>query len=221
MTKAIIFDLDGTLIDGAEDLQAAANALLATDGLAAIDLATIKTFIGNGMGALVERCYALRGASGLDLAVRSQSFTRIYDAQGRPRTRLFPGVQAALERLCAGYRLALCTNKDSAQTLAILRELKLDDVFACVIAGDTLATKKPDPEMLRAAAAGCGAGLRSIVYVGDSEIDAQMCRAAGAAFFLFEGGYRKDSIEAIAPEVSFADYAKLPDLITGWPLGID
>jgi phosphoglycolate phosphatase len=214
MIAAVIFDLDGTLIDGAADLQAAANAVLAEDGLAPIDLATVISFIGNGIPTLTERCYAYRGAVPAELPRRIARFKEIYEQQGHPLTRLMAGVPEALRALAArGYRLGLCTNKDAAPARDILEKLAILDAFDAVIGGDSLPVNKPDPQMLAAAAKGCGTGIARVAYVGDGEVDAAMSAKAGVPFLLFTRGYRKSSVAELAPAAAFADYAELPALV--------
>jgi phosphoglycolate phosphatase len=220
MIRAILFDLDGTLVDSVADLRAAANILLSERGLPLLDIATVKGFVGNGIAMLVERCLRHSGAGVADLDGAIGRFRRIYDGGGHLHTALFPAAEAALERLSAGYRLGLCTNKDLAPTLAIVRKLGIAGRFASIIGGDSVGAVKPDPRVLQAAAAGCGARLDECLYVGDSEVDAEAARRAGVPFLLFAAGYRKSPIEALAPFASFERFAELPALVEDVRRGI-
>jgi len=211
--KAIIFDLDGTLIDGGEDLHAAVNLLFAEEGIAPITLRAVESFIGDGIGALVARSYLHAGVAPEDLAERIEQFKRIYAAQGYPLTRLFPGVFAALRDLASRYQLGLCTNKDQAHARAILQKLGIAEFFSMLVGGDTLSVRKPDPRVLVSAAHGCGAGIDEIIYVGDGSVDAALSKATGAMFFLYAEGYRAEPLDALAPAASFSDYAQLPALV--------
>jgi phosphoglycolate phosphatase len=211
--KAIIFDLDGTLIDGAEDLQVAINLLFAEQGIAPLSRRVVESFIGDGMAALVERSYLHAGLAPDNLAAQIARFKVIYAAQGYPRTDLFPGAFAALSELSGRYKIGLCTNKDEAHARAILEKCGVAALFSTVVGGDTLSVRKPDARVLLCAASGCGAGLDEIIYVGDSAVDAAMSKAGGAMFFLFTEGYRSHPLEALAHAASFSDYAQLPDLV--------
>lgn len=213
MIKAIIFDLDGTLIDGAEDLHAAVNALLAENDVAPISKRAVESFIGNGIGTLVARSYLHAGYAPDNLAERIERFKVIYGAQGYPLTRLYPNVFAALRELASTHQLALCTNKDEAHARAILEKFGIAEFFRLVLGGDTLPVRKPDPRVLLSAAQGCGAGVDEIIYIGDGEVDAELSKAASATFILFTEGYRSDSIETLAPAASFSDYIDLPALV--------
>jgi len=211
----VAFDLDGTLIDSAPDLHAAACRMLAEAGLPAIRAEQTRAFIGNGVPKLVER---VMGAVGLapDSARHAhltERFLHHYEAAPADKTRLYPGVRAALERLsAAGHPLAICTNKPERPARRILAAFGLSDHFAAVVGGDTLDVKKPDPAPLHHALA--GSGRTAALYVGDSETDAETSRAAGIPFLLFTEGYRKSPVTAIAHDAAFADFLHLPDLVS-------
>lgn len=213
MIKAVIFDLDGTLIDGAEDLHAAMNSVLAEDGIAPISLRAVESFIGDGIGALVARSYLHVGIAPADLGARVERFSVIYGAQGYPFTRLFPGVYPALRELSGHYRLGLCTNKAQAHARAILEKLGIAGLFSIVVGGDTLSVRKPDARTLHAAAHGCGAGVDEILYIGDGEVDAALSKACGALFYLFAPEERASSLKTHVHAAEFSDYAHLPALV--------
>src|SRR5215469_4403535 len=109
---AVLLDLDGTLVDSAPDLAAAANALLAERGLPPLATAEVAAMVGDGVAKLVERALAARQASGVPLAAAVARFTAFYARHLATLTRVYPGVPEALQRLrAAGLRLGLCTNK--------------------------------------------------------------------------------------------------------------
>jgi phosphoglycolate phosphatase len=216
--KAVIFDLDGTLVDSAPDLQAAANRLMRQNGRPELDLATVTSFIGNGMARLVERCFARHGVLTpelkADLPRQVARFRQFYAEEGHRRTRFMPGADAALRRLAAGgVALGLCTNKDSGPALEILRHLRVEGLFQAVVGGDSGLAKKPDPAPLLACISTCGAKPAEAVYVGDSETDAQTAGFAKVPFLLFTEGYRNTPCAALRHDGSFAHFALLPQLI--------
>ncbi|WP_319825464.1 phosphoglycolate phosphatase [Thalassovita sp.] len=206
----VVFDLDGTLIDSAPDIRAAANRMLAEQGIDPLDLPTMTSFIGNGLPKLVERVI---DRVGLDRA-RHGELTAItlthYNAATTDLTRPYPGVVAALGALQAmGCQLALCTNKPEAPARAILRDLGLAGFFNGVVGGDTLTVKKPNPEPLRHL---IPTG-RAALYVGDSEVDAETAARAGVRFALFSGGYRKSPVDSIPHQDRFDDFTDLPGIV--------
>ncbi|MCI2399883.1 phosphoglycolate phosphatase [Aliiroseovarius subalbicans] len=204
----IVFDLDGTLIDSAPDLQAATNRMLADQGCASLDLATITSFVGNGLPKLVER--AMR-ASGLDMTEhpRLSALTlEYYNQDPATLSQLYPGLKALLTALkAAGHRLGVCTNKPFEPAVAILVEMGLEDHFDVVVGGDTLAVKKPDPQPLLHSLVKLGDG--PALYVGDSEVDAETAARAGVDFALFTEGYRKTPIEDLPHAFAFDHFDKL------------
>ncbi|MFN7225458.1 MAG: phosphoglycolate phosphatase [Paracoccaceae bacterium] len=204
----IVFDLDGTLIDSAPDIHAAVARMLADEGQAALDLATITSFIGNGLPKLVERVIARVGMETSD----HQRLTKVtldhYNAASSDLTRPYPGVVAALSALQqAGHAMAVCTNKPVAPARAILLDLGLEPFFTSVVGGDSLPVTKPDPAPLHACIAALGGGWT--VYVGDSEVDAATAAAAAVPFVLFTEGYRKSPVAEMTHQASFSDFQTL------------
>ena len=209
----VVFDLDGTLIDSAPDLHAAAQTMLAEAGLPPVTLPQVQGFIGNGVPVLVARVLAAVGgpADPEAAAALTARFLAHYMAAPTALTRPYPGVPAALAALAAaGHPLAVCTNKPAAPARAILAAFGLDAWISEVIGGDSLPLRKPDPAPLQAAFALLGG---SGVYVGDSEVDAATAQAAGAPFLLFTEGYRKTPLAELPHRAAFADFARLPALV--------
>ena len=212
--KAVIFDLDGTLVDSAADLQAAANRLMRQNGLTELDRATVTGFIGNGIVHLVERCFQRNGVVPGDLPSQVARFTQYYAEEEHRRTRFMPGAEAALRRLAAGgFTLGLCTNKDTGPTLAILRRLHAEGLFTAVVGGDSGLAKKPDPAPLLACISACEARPEEAIYVGDSETDAQTAGFARIPFVLYTEGYRATPCAALPHAASFGHFALLPQVI--------
>ncbi len=208
----IVFDLDGTLIDSAPDIRAAANVMLAAEGAAPLDLETTIGFIGNGIPKFVERAMRLRGLPEAGHARLTQAMLDAYDREPATLTRLYPGLGAMLPALReSGHRLGVCTNKPLAPTRQILGVFAITELFDVIIGGDTLPVKKPDPAPLEAAYAALGTGQR--LYVGDSEVDAETARRAGVPFALFTRGYRKAAIEDLPHVLAFDDFTTLGSFI--------
>ncbi len=211
---AVVFDLDGTLIDSAPDLHDAALKMLAGDGLPAITFAQTRSFIGNGVPVLVARIMTAVGLPDDPArhAAMETAFLRHYNAAPADLTVLYPGVAAALDRLeDMGCVLGLCTNKPEGPTHDILRAFGLADRFRVVVGGDTLPVKKPDPAPLHLAFDGLPGGPR--LYVGDSEVDAATAQAAGVPFALFSGGYRKTPVADMHHDHLFDRWDDMPGII--------
>jgi phosphoglycolate phosphatase len=208
--RAIVFDLDGTLIDSAPDIHAASNRLLATEGLPPMTLARVKDFIGKGVPHLVS-CLMAEAELGNDAGRHAElvaRFTAGYDdAVGL--TQPYPGVVAALDLLTAdGWLLGVCTNKPVGPARSVLSHLGLLEHFGAVLGGDSVPTRKPDPAPLMATFAALGA--TSALYVGDSEVDAETAANAGLPFALYTLGYRKAPVSTLRHALSFDDWAILP-----------
>lgn len=207
----IAFDLDGTLIDSAPDIQANANAVLAQMGAAPITLAQTRDFIGNGAAVFVARMRAAAGIPDSEQAQMYAAFIRHYD-EAVTLTQPYPGVDDTLATLRRdGHVLGLCTNKPLGAARAVLRHLGLDQHFAVAIGGDSLPVHKPDPAPLHATLASMGDG--PCLYVGDSEVDAETALRAGVPFLLFTEGYRKTNVAALPHAATFDSFAALPGLI--------
>ena len=212
----IVFDLDGTLVDSAPDIAVAANRMLAGEGLEPIDLATVTSFVGNGLPKLVERVMRAR-------AIGPHHFDRLYDemkdfynAAPADESKPMPGVPALLGKLKAdGHRLGVCTNKPEEPARLVLKLLGLEGYFDTVVGGDSLEQKKPHPAPLNLAFDKLGAGGR--LYVGDSEVDAEVALAAGVQFAIYSQGYRKRAIEGLPHDFRFDHFDGLGPIVDSLP----
>ncbi|MEM1299948.1 MAG: phosphoglycolate phosphatase [Pseudomonadota bacterium] len=211
MILNIVFDLDGTLIDSAPDIHAAANKVLAAEGLGQITFAQSRGYVGHGAAVFIERMRADLGLGEERQAPLLAAFLELYEGAVH-LTEPYRGVVAALEALTAkGHRLGVCTNKPIGPTRAVLAHLDLARFFPVVLGGDSMAVRKPDPTPLLAAFEGLGEGM--CVYVGDSEVDAETASRAEVPFYLYSPGYRKTPVEELYHTAAFDDFAELPGLL--------
>jgi phosphoglycolate phosphatase len=214
IARAILFDLDGTLLDSAPDLAAAANAMLVELGLPARDPAVIATYIGKGIPKLVERTFtgSLDAAADPVLLARAlPMYERYYAEESGRRSVPFPGVIEGLRALRdAGLPLACITNKAERFTLDLLQRTGLDGFFPVVVCGDTVVRKKPDPEPVLTACARLDVRPADAVMIGDSANDVQAARAAGCPVWCVPYGYNEGrpvetlDCDAIVPDVAEA-----------------
>ena len=203
---AVVFDLDGTLVDSAPDIAEAVNKTLADRGLRRLPIARVESLIGCGSRDLVARALESSHArpSPEDLDAALADYLAHYRASPAALARLYPGVCDALEALRArGLSLGVCTNKHEDLAKTVLEALGLSDYFRSIVGGDRLPWRKPDPRHLRAVAEELGAPPERVVYVGDSEIDRQCARAAGVRAFIVNDRNRAEILGG------------LPDIVAG------
>jgi phosphoglycolate phosphatase len=191
--KAVIIDLDGTMLDTAPDFHHAVNRMRAEMGLGPLDIETIKDFVGKGTENLMRRVLAVDFD---DEAVEHhferaiKSYTKHYLAINGDYTAIFPGVIDGLDAMRAkGLRLACVTNKPIAFTTPLLEKKGLTRYFDVVYGGDSLPKKKPDPYPLRKVCEDFALDPCQVVAIGDSSNDAQAARAAGCRVLNVPYGY--------------------------------
>ncbi len=196
MPQAVLFDLDGTLVDSAPDLTTGVNRMLADLGRAPISEDSVREWIGNGARRLVAR--ALTGQRDVaeepaEMAEAMDSFFRHYRDCLVDRSQVYPGVFDGLQRLVEmAIPLGIVTNKPSAFTQPLLEGMGLEGFFQVLVSGDTLAVKKPDPAPLLHAAEQLGVTAAESFYVGDSAADRGAAEAAGALLIRVPYGYPGD-----------------------------
>ena len=207
----IVFDLDGTLIDSAPDIRGIANAILEREGKEPISLPQARDFIGNGASVFVRKMREAQGIPDSDHDRILKDFTDAY-VTAVDLTVPYPGVEAALVALKqAGHVLGICTNKPIVPTRAVIKHVGLEQYFAVMIGGDSLPVHKPDPAPLHKTFAQLGEG--KVIYVGDSDVDAETAKRAIVPFLLFTEGYLKVPVDSLTYEKTFNDFALLPDLV--------
>ena len=208
MTTAIVFDLDGTLIDSAPDLHAACVKMLSDEGVKTPSLETVISYIGNGVPRLVELAMADTGIAADQHARLVQAYMAHYDADPATLTTIYPNLLPLLDALkSAGHKLAVCTNKPEAPARVILKMLDIEQYFDVVVGGDTLSVKKPNPAPLQHCLKLLG--TNTCLYVGDSEVDAETADRAALPMALFTKGYRKVPVADLPHAFAFDDFAAL------------
>ena len=216
LPEAVVWDLDGTLIDSAADLCRSLNRVLGELGHTSLDVQAVRPMIGNGVPKLVERAFKAVGRklSATDLDVVVAIFMAHYSANPTAHTRLYPGVTEALETLAAaGVKQGLCTNKPEGVTRSILRQVKVDQYFSAVVGGDTTAARKPDPMPLQACIDTMGAAADRTIMIGDSAVDVGSARAVGIPIGLVAHGYRHTDLASIDADFVVEDIASVTEIL--------
>jgi phosphoglycolate phosphatase len=211
--KAILFDLDGTLVDSAPDITAAVNELLAGRNLPPLRLDQVKAMIGGGVRKLVERAFAASGApllgSALDEANRVMA--PIYRRHLTGLTRLMPGVREVLTHFhLNGMAMGVVTNKPQLATREILLHFGLTEYLGAIIGGDAVTYVKPAPDALLLALDQLRVEPYDTLMVGDSSADVDAARAAGMPVILLRGGYTQTPVEELGADLVCDSLLDLP-----------
>ena len=214
--RAVLIDLDGTLVDSAPDIAEAANRMLGGLGAAPLPSRTISGFIGNGVPTLVRRVLAAGAIAPVaDEEGALRLFHRHYEDTNGRFGKVFPGVVEGLDYLRqAGYRLGCVTNKPQGATTALLAMLGLAGYFEVVVAGDSIAHMKPHPEPLLHACRKMGTDPALGVLVGDSGVDVAAALAARMPVYIVRYGYPGPGGHAAMHGAVFIDsLAEVPALL--------
>jgi 2-phosphoglycolate phosphatase len=188
-SRAILFDLDGTLADTAADLGAALNHLRANEGLAPLALAEFRSYASSGARGLLKVGFGLLPEDSRYESMRN-AFLDFYEANICVQTKLFPGMHELLGAIEArGLRWGVVTNKSKRFTPRVLAALEIDKRAACIVCGDSTPHLKPHPASLQLAARELELDPIDCVYVGDDLRDMQAAQAAGMQSVAAAWGY--------------------------------
>ena len=210
MNKAIVFDLDGTLIDSLGDIAAATNRLLAEHGRGELSRPQVESLVGEGVNVLVQGAWDMTGAALPEplISATIQRFLALYLEQASVHSIIFPGVQASLKALRAkGWKLGICTNKPDAITAKVLDELQLAPLVDAVVGGD-FPRRKPDGEHVLETLRRLDADPARSLFVGDSKTDVAAARAAKMPVVCVGFGYSHGPVAQLGADwilESFAD----------------
>jgi phosphoglycolate phosphatase len=217
MVKAVVFDLDGTLVDSAPDLRVAINKLLGEEGRRSVALDEVIGMIGDGAAKLVERAFRATGGrpeaeSPEQLTAR---FLAFYEGHATDSTRPYPGVPETLALLREQqWSLGICTNKPERATREVLRDLDLASHFGAIVGGDSIAgVRKPHPRLLLAVLDRLGAAPAEAVMVGDNANDVHAARAAGVPVIVRAGGYTRVPTSQLGADAVIEAFAELPAVL--------
>jgi len=193
MTRAVLFDLDGTFADTAPDLGRAVNMMRAARGLSPVALTETRRVTSLGARGLLGVGFGMT-PDHADYTAMREEFLQIYENNLCCDTRLFPGIAELIDQLEANQLpWGIVTNKAERFALPLMQQLGYSSRAACIIGGDTTAHMKPHPAPLLEAAQRLGVPADACIYVGDDERDIQAGRAAGMATIAVRFGYLNGS----------------------------
>lgn len=214
--KAILFDLDGTLVDTAPDLAAATDHALVRAGRPAIGLDSVRSMVGDGARALIEKGF--RASGGMPepdvFEAAFNDFMIYYGRHIAQTSRPFPGVATCLAALAEqGYALAVCTNKPERLSRSLLDQLGLTGFFGAVVGGDSLPMRKPDPGHIHGTLEKLGAEFSWAAMVGDSANDVNAAKAAGLPCVVVSFGYTQIAPQDLGGDRLIDHFSELPDAL--------
>jgi len=214
--SAVVWDLDGTLVDSAPDLASALNTVLDQRGFFTHSIDTVRTMIGNGVPKLVERGFNAVGVrpdpAQMDELIAI--FVKEYKACATDRTRPYPGVVETLQEIQSmNIPMGVCTNKPEAFTRQILDGLGLSGYFSSVVGGDSTSARKPDPRPVLACLSDLVSEPQSSLMIGDSVHDVHAAHAAGVTVGVVPWGYRSAPVEELGADFVLSDVTALPGMI--------
>jgi len=214
--QAVVFDLDGTLIDSAPDITVAINRLLDRYGRPHISVAQVRGMVGDGAPVLLRRVFAASGAP-LDPEEAPEiyaTFLDFYESQSASPDSIFPGVLETLDILLArGLLLGLCTNKPERVTIEVLDQLDLARFFRAVAGGDTLPVRKPDGGHVSWVVERLGAAPGTAVMVGDNHNDVAAARGAGIPVIACSYGYPHVPVAEMGADAIIDHFSDLPAVL--------
>jgi len=221
---ALLFDLDGTLVDSVPDITVAVAELMESEGLAPFRQEEVRRMVGYGLATLVERAFAAHGIElgAQDKASKVEKMMGIYPRHLISRSTLMPGVPDALKPLKeAGGRLAVVTNKPQGAAETVLRHFGIDRYFELIVGDQPLdktraLAPKPKPDMLLFAVQQLGAAPSAALMIGDSPADIESAAAANIFSVAVRGGYSHVPIESLNPGKTIDRMFDLPMAIDGW-----
>src|SRR5271170_1517390 len=209
--RALIFDMDGTLIDSKRDLIHSVNAMLRELRRGTLPEETISGYIGHGAPQLVARALG-EGCAEEERQRALQFFLSYYELHKMETTRAYPGVAETLEKL-AERPMAVLTNKPVRISVRILEEMGLAKYFRAIYGGNSFETKKPDPQGATAILRELGAPPREALLVGDSEVDVQTARNAGTLAAAVNYGFGVHDRAAYPADIYLDQFGQLVTLL--------
>ena len=212
----VIYDLDGTLIDSAKDMQVAVSRVLADHGLPPVSEDDVRIFMGQGSKVTMAKAFGKYGKSLDDdkLSAVTREFVRYYEADPVSNTSAFKGVPEVVARFARlGLRQGVCTNKFERPSRMILEHLKLMPPISDLAGADTFPVRKPDPRHILMLVERMGGSPERSVMVGDSIHDVEAAHGAGLPAVLVSWGYTDRPASELGAEAVIQKFDGLPEAL--------
>jgi phosphoglycolate phosphatase len=212
----VIYDLDGTLIDSAKDMQVAVSRVLADHGLPAVTEDDVRIFMGQGSKVTMNKAFTKYGKMLDDeaLSAVTREFVRYYEADPVSHTQAFSGVSEVVQCFdTLGLKQGVCTNKFERPSRMILEHLKLMPPISDVAGADTFPVRKPDPKHILMLVERMGGSPDRAVMIGDSIHDVEAAHGAGLPAVLVSWGYTDRPASELGAEAVIQKFGGLPDAL--------
>jgi phosphoglycolate phosphatase len=214
-SPALIFDLDGTLVDTAPDLLGAMNAVLIAQGRRPVDPQTLRHMVGFGARSLIQQAFAATGPTATEdrLPALVDDFIAHYRAHVADESVPFASVEETLAELKAGgARMGVLTNKPQELAVPLLKALKLDRFFGAIHGAGRYSYSKPDARVFHHVIDELGGAGSGALMIGDSITDVKMARAANVPVILLSYGYTPDPAHGLGADAVTDDFRDIPGL---------
>ena len=221
--KAVIFDLDGTLIDSLPDVIESLNTVLERAGRRRITKNEARAMIGGGAEPLIQQAFSLTGNEVNPAEVKRfvEEFLQEYSENPATKTRLFEDVRYVLKKFIDdGLKLGICTNKPHAMAHRVMNELNLTKYFDSCVGKGLLPFSKPDQRHYEHVVNEIGVSKGETTYVGDSETDVQTARNAGVPVVLVSFGYSRAPAHILGADFVINRFSELPETLLKIPVRI-
>ena len=214
--ETVLYDLDGTLIDSAKDMQLAVSNVLADHGLPPVTEDDVRIFMGQGSKVTMGKAFAKHGRSLDDeaLTAATREFVRYYEADPISHTTAFAGVAEVVAGFAGlGLKQGVCTNKFETPSRMILEHLKLMPPISDVAGADSFPVRKPDPRHILMLLERMGGDAKRAVMIGDSIHDAEAARRAGIPAVLVSWGYTAKPASELGADAVIDRFDALPEAL--------
>ncbi len=208
--RAVLFDLDGTLIDSYAAITASVNRVRALRGLPSLTEEEVRKHVGRGASRLLADVVPVG-----DNAENLAAYAAHHPSVLREGTRLLPGAVETLKALSGGgYRLGICSNKSIVFTRELVRILGVESYLSLILGPEEVARPKPAPDMLLTALSRLGLTADQVLYVGDMVVDIETARAAGVMVWVVATGSESaENLDRARPDRRIGSLGELPELL--------